>query len=178
MAVMETGYDRGGRDAVRGMAYVAFQELATRVSHRNTGRYSQDPVADRIMTRISTDENLHMVFYRDMLSAALAVEPSRVVEAVADEVMGFEMPGAGMPEFARKSVQIAKAGIYDLRIHHDDVVWPLLRHWDLFAVEGLDDRAEDKRRQLAGFLERLDAQASRFEDKRARLLQRESVVAR
>ena len=35
----------------RGLAYVAFQELATRISHRNTGRYSSDPVADRIMAR-------------------------------------------------------------------------------------------------------------------------------
>ena len=31
------------------MAYAAFQELATRISHRNTGRYSDDPVADKIM---------------------------------------------------------------------------------------------------------------------------------
>ncbi len=55
MAVMETGYDRDGKGVLDGMAYVAFQELATRVSHRNTGRYSQDPVADRIMARISAD---------------------------------------------------------------------------------------------------------------------------
>jgi hypothetical protein len=31
------------------MASAAFQELATRISHRNTGRYSDDPVADTIM---------------------------------------------------------------------------------------------------------------------------------
>jgi acyl-[acyl-carrier-protein] desaturase len=177
MAVMETGYDRAGRDAVHGMAYVSFQELATRVSHRNTGRFSQDPVADRIMNRISTDENLHMVFYRDMLSAALERDPSRAVEAIADEVMSFEMPGAVMPEFSRKSVLIAKAGIYDLRVHHDDVVWPLLRHWDLFAVEGLDDRAEQKRRDLAGFLDQLDQLASRFEDKRAKSQERDAILA-
>jgi acyl-[acyl-carrier-protein] desaturase len=58
---------------LRGLAYVAFQELATRISHRNTGRYSQDPVADRIMARIAADENLHMVFYRDLLDAAIEV---------------------------------------------------------------------------------------------------------
>ena len=39
-------------NVLRGLAYVAFQELATRISHRNTGRYSSDPVADKIMTRI------------------------------------------------------------------------------------------------------------------------------
>ena len=42
------GYDRP-LDVMNGLAYTAFQELATRVSHLNTGKYSQDPVADRIM---------------------------------------------------------------------------------------------------------------------------------
>src|SRR5690606_30303498 len=67
MDAMETGYNKDDKDALRGIAYVSFQELATRISHRNTGRYSEDPVADRIMARISADENLHMVFYRDIM---------------------------------------------------------------------------------------------------------------
>ncbi|HWB71901.1 MAG TPA: acyl-ACP desaturase [Egibacteraceae bacterium] len=167
MRAMEVGYDRGGKDTLHGMAYVAFQELATRVSHRNTGRYSDDPVADRIMARISVDENLHMVFYRDMLSAALELDPSSAVRAVADEVMSFQMPGAVIDDFQRKAVEIAKAGIYDLRIHHDDVLWPLLRHWAIFDLEGLDQGAEQAREQLAGFLGRLDALAARQEERRA-----------
>jgi acyl-[acyl-carrier-protein] desaturase len=67
-----------------------------RAAHRNTGRYSDDPVADRIMARISADENLHAAFYRDVLSAAMQVEPSATVEAVVAEIMAFEMPGAGL----------------------------------------------------------------------------------
>ena len=45
--------------------YVSFQELATRVSHRNTGKACNDPVADQLLQRVSADENLHMIFYRD-----------------------------------------------------------------------------------------------------------------
>ncbi len=175
MGVMEQGYERDS-NPLRGMAYVAFQELATRISHRNTGRYSQDPVADRIMARISADENLHMVFYRDMLDAALRVDPSRTVEAIAAEVAGFEMPGTPIRDFQRRAVQIAKAGIYDLRVHHDDVIWPLLRHWRLFDIEGLDAAAERARDELAAFLDGLEAMATRYEEKRAR--QREREVAR
>jgi acyl-[acyl-carrier-protein] desaturase len=167
MAVLQTGYDSDGKDTLHGMAYVAFQERATRISHRNTGRYSSDPVADRIMARISADENLHMVFYRDMVSAAMEVRPSETVRAIADEVMMFQMPGAGMPEFQRKAVQIAKAGIYDMRIHHDDVIWPLLRHWNFFEVGGLDDDAETARIGTRNFLAELDKLASRYEEKRA-----------
>ena len=169
MNQLQTAYNHDdGGNVLRGLAYVAFQELATRISHRNTGRYSSDPVADKIMTRIAADENLHMVFYRDMLSEAMKVDPSAAVHAIADEIMDFEMPGSGMVNFTRKAAQMAKAGIYDLRVHHDDVVWPLLTHWGVFELEGLDASAELRRSELRAFLTDLDAQASRFEAKRAR----------
>lgn len=166
MAQLSVGYDHDNKASLAGMAYVAFQELATRVSHRNTGKYSNDPVADRIMARIARDENLHMRFYRDMVQAAMHLDPSSAVEAIVDEIVGFEMPGAGMKNFMSKSAQIANAGIYDLRIHHDDIVWPLLRHWKVFELEGLDEAAEARREELAAFLTDLDAKATRFEDKR------------
>ena len=97
MAQLQKGYDLGSPDTLHGLAYVAFQELATRISHRNTGRYSEDPVADRIMIRIAADENLHMVFYRDIMAAALKIQPSAAVRAIVDEVLRFQMPGAGIP---------------------------------------------------------------------------------
>ena len=97
MTQLQQGYDHASPTTLRGLAYVAFQELATRIAHRNTGRYSDDPVADKIMVRIAADENLHMVFYRDILGAALKVQPSAAVRAIVDEVLAFEMPGAGIP---------------------------------------------------------------------------------
>ena len=157
-----------GNATLHGLAYVAFQELATRISHRNTGRYSDDPVADRIMVRIAADENLHMVFYRDALNAALKIDPSETVRAIVDEVLKFEMPGAGIPGFMRKAADIAKAGIYDLRVHRDEVLLPILRHWGIFELTGLDGAAEEARRRLAEHLDKLDAAARRFEDRMAR----------
>ena len=176
MAQLQQGYthDDDG-NIMRGLAYVAFQELATRISHRNTGRYSSDPVADRIMVRIAQDENLHMVFYRDMLSAAIEVDASAAVHAIADEVIGFQMPGSGMAQYTRKAAQMAKAGIYDLRIHHDEVIWPLLKHWGVFELENLDASAEVRRNELREFLTALDASASRFEAKRSAANAREAV---
>ncbi len=167
MAQLQQGYDHDSPDTLHGLAYVAFQELATRISHRNTGRYSDDPVADRIMVRIAADENLHMVFYRDILKAALAIEPSAAVRAIVDEVLKFEMPGAGIPGFLRKAAEIAKAGIYDLRVHRDEVLLPILRHWGIFELTGLDATAEVARRRLAEHLEKLDAAARRFEERLA-----------
>ena len=46
------------------LSYVTFQELATRVSHRNTGRACAEPVADELLKRVAADENLHMILYR------------------------------------------------------------------------------------------------------------------
>jgi acyl-[acyl-carrier-protein] desaturase len=167
MTQLQQGYDRDSIDTLRGLAYVAFQELATRISHRNTGRYSDDPVADRIMTRIAADENLHMVFYRDILGAALKIQPSRAVRAIVDEVLAFQMPGAGIPGFLRKAATIAKAGIYDLRIHREDVLLPLIQHWRIFELSGLDGAAQQARHRLAEHLEQLDGAARRFEAKLA-----------
>jgi len=156
-----------GQDGVGAASLCRFQELATRISHRNTGRYSDDPVADTIMVRVAADENLHMMFYRNIVAAALQVDPSAAVEAITGEVLGFAMPGVGIQGFTRKALQMAQAGIYDLRIHHDEILWPLLRHWNLFALEGLQPEAEQARDRLAAHLAKTDRLASRFEAKRA-----------
>jgi acyl-[acyl-carrier-protein] desaturase len=165
MNQLQQGYELDAPDVLHGLAYVAFQELATRIAHRNTGRYSNDPVADKIMVRIAADENLHMVFYRDILSAAIKVEPSAAVVAIVDQVLDFQMPGAGIKGYLRKATQMAKAGIYDLRVHRDEILLPILRHWKIFELTGLDAAAEQARTRLAEHLDQLDAAAKRFEEK-------------
>ena len=58
-----------------GVVFTTIQELATRISHRNTGALTDDPTAEKLCARVATDENLHYVFYRDMASNALRAEP-------------------------------------------------------------------------------------------------------
>jgi acyl-[acyl-carrier-protein] desaturase len=169
MDYMTTGYDSGDKTPLEAVAYVSFQELATRVSHRNTGRATGDPIADQLLARIATDENLHMVFYRNLVAAALDIDPDATMRAVADEVINFEMPGATMAGFRRNSVLIAKAGIYDLRLHHDEVVSPILRHWKVFERTDFGPEGEKAREELAEFMAALDAQASRFVEGRERM---------
>jgi acyl-[acyl-carrier-protein] desaturase len=167
MAHMGAGFESANHDdLLRSLAYVSFQELATRISHRNTGKITRDPVCDQLLARIALDENLHMLFYRNLLAAALELDPNQTLRAVTDVVKSFEMPGSTIEDFTRKSVQIALSGIYDLRIHHDDVIAPVLRAWGIYDVEGLDAEGEKAREELVTFLAGLDAAASRFEDKR------------
>ncbi|WP_119729149.1 acyl-ACP desaturase [Thermomonospora amylolytica] len=168
MRHMEGGYEAThGEDLLRGVAYVSFQELATRVSHRNTGRASGDAVCEQLMARVAKDENLHMIFYRNLLAAAFEVDPDQTMRAVTDVVKAFEMPGHTIDGFLRKSVAIANAGIYDLRLHHDDVLMPVLRKWRVFEMGGLTPEGERAREELGEFLEQLDQAATRFETRRA-----------
>src|SRR3954471_8746787 len=163
---MSVGYTALHDDMVRSLAYVSFQELATRVSHRNTGRITGDKVADQLLARVAADENLHMVFYRNLLGAALELDPNQTMRAITDVVTTFQMPGTDIAGFQRKAVQMAVAGVYDLRQHRDDVVAPVLRFWGVFDIEGLDAEGEKARTELAEFMDQLEKQALRFEDKR------------
>ncbi len=161
MATVQTGFRADDKDALRTLAYVSFQELATRVSHRNTGRLSGDPALEKLLARIATDENLHMVFYRDLVAAALDVDPARALTAIAAELEGFAMPGAETPGFRRRAAAVARAGIYDLRIHREEVVEPLLRYWQVFERTGLDAAAEQARDGIAAVLAELDRRVAR-----------------
>ena len=68
-----------------------------------------------------------------------------MVQAIERQVVDFEMPGGGIPDFAEHAAAIARAGIYDLAIHHDQILVPVvLRHW---GVEQLD---RPRRRRRAG----------------------------
>ncbi|MFG1739881.1 acyl-ACP desaturase [Micromonospora chalcea] len=168
MVHMSAGYQNvHDQEMLHSLAYVSFQELATRISHRNTGRATGDPTCEALLARVAADENLHMVFYRNLLGAAFELAPSQAMRAVADVLANFQMPGVGIDGFARKSVAIALAGIYDLRQHRDDVVMPVLRQWNLFDVTGLNADGEAARDQIAAHIDTLETQASRFEERRA-----------
>jgi len=163
---MSVGYTAMHDDMIRNLAYVSFQELATRVSHRNTGKLTGEPVADQLLARVAADENLHMVFYRNLLGAALELDPNQTMQAITDVVKTFQMPGTDIAGFQRKAVEMAIAGVYDIRQHRDDVVAPVLRYWDVFEIEGLDAQGEEARTELANIMAELEKQALRFEDKR------------
>jgi acyl-[acyl-carrier-protein] desaturase len=178
MRHMATGFAYERPDILHTLAYVSFQELATRIAHRNTGKASADPVCERLLARVAADENLHMLFYRNLLEAAFRLAPDQTMRAVTDVVTTFQMPGHGIEGFARKSVMIAMAGIYDLRQHHDEVLLPVLRQWNVFDAEGLGDEAERAREELAAFIARLDAAATRFEERRQERLSRTQTLSR
>lgn len=173
MAHMSAGYESDNRHSMlHSVAYVAFQELATRISHRNTGHQSGDPLCDQMLARIATDENLHMIFYRNVLRAAFELAPDQTMQAVRDVVVGFRMPGHGMPGFERAAVQMAFGGVYNLRIHHDDVLRPVLRFLGTMEMGDLGPDGRRAQEELGLYLDGLEAEACRFDERLAARLAR------
>jgi acyl-[acyl-carrier-protein] desaturase len=126
---------------------------------------TEDPIAEKICSRIATDENLHYVFYRDLAAAAFEVDPSNMLLALRRQVKGFAMPGAEMPGFHAKAKAMAVAGIYNFRIHHDQVLAPvLLKHWRITELADLTDDAKVARDEILGHMERLDRVASKLDE--------------
>ena len=73
-----------------------------------------------------------------------------------------------MTDFHENSILIAKAGIYDLRIHHDEVLQPVLRFWRVFERSDFGPAGEQARAELAQFLDAVDERARYYEAKAAR----------
>jgi acyl-[acyl-carrier-protein] desaturase len=145
------------------LCYTTLQELATRIAHRNTGNLLEDPAGRAIMARVSADENLHFLFYRDLASAAIELDPSTMVVAMDRTVREFTMPGTGIPDYAAHARRIAAAGVYDYTIFLERVLQPvLLQQWRLPELEGLDAEAEAARDRLVRHLERLEKVAARL----------------
>lgn len=181
MVQVQTGAVPEPPNAAEGLAYVAIQELATRISHFNTGALIHDPAGRAVMRRVAADENLHFLFYRDAMSAVFELDPSAAVIATEKQVSGFAMPGVGIPGFTAHAKAIADAGIYDLAIHHDQILQPVvMREWRVADLVGLSAEAERARERLIRYIGRVGKVgrriAARREERLAVAAQRQPVA--
>lgn len=172
---MKKGY-RIERDPFHTIVYTSFQELATQGSYQRTKlqvkaeRHSEEKTIENVVSamlgHISTDENFHMQFYSNVGDYLFEVAPNQMMQAVRDEVMSFEMPGSNITNFKSKSLEIANAGIYDLRIHLEKVIMPILRKWRVFERDDLSGFGAQARDELALYLDHLGVQATKFDEQR------------
>ncbi len=168
MAQVSRGETPEPESLTEAFVYLALQELATRISHRNTGLQIGDPVGYDVMKRVCGDENLHQLFYRDLAAAAVEVDPDRMMISMEKQVRTFAMPGTGIPDFAEHSKRIAKAGIYDLQIHHEQILAPVvLRQWDAGNISGLSGEGAAAQERLMARMAKSEKVAKRYAERRA-----------
>ncbi|HEX9863442.1 MAG TPA: acyl-ACP desaturase, partial [Acidimicrobiia bacterium] len=164
-ATMINGYQPSYDDPTEIFAYTAAQELATRVSHRNAGKITDDPAAFELMRLIATDENHHFIFYKGVMQAMLDQSADQVLGGIYRVFDNFQMPGVAMPNFLRRSVEVAKAGVYNLRIHHDRVVVPLIKEWKIADLTGLKPAAAELQDKIMSLPAQIMSKAERFEER-------------
>jgi acyl-[acyl-carrier-protein] desaturase len=70
---------------------------------------------------------------------------------------------------------MAIGGIYNLRIHHDDVLQPVLRHLKVLEVSGLGPEGVKAQEELGFYMGELDSQAKKFDERREALLARRAA---
>ena len=88
-----------------------------------------------------------MIFYRDVSEAGFDIAPNQAMKSLHKVLRNFKMPGYTIPDFRRKAVTIAVGGVYDPRIHLDDIVMPVLKKWRIFEREDFNgEAAADARR--------------------------------
>jgi acyl-[acyl-carrier-protein] desaturase len=175
MCQMSTGQVPDPVSPVDGFVYVALQELATRIAHRNTAKALRDelgvdhPVGEagyQLINRVAADENFHFLFYRDLTAAALEIDASAVVPAIERQVREFEMPGTGIPGFKQHAEAIARGGLYNLAQHHDQILEPVVVNtWGVERLEGLNAEAEASRDRLMHQIGRIGKAAKRLAER-------------
>jgi acyl-[acyl-carrier-protein] desaturase len=165
--------------------YVALQELATRIAHRNTGKALTDALGDHpvaqagydVLSRVAADENFHFLFYRDLTSAALEIAPSIVLPAIERQVREFEMPGTGIPGFKQHAEAIARGGLYNLQQHHDQILQPVvMKWWKIESLQGLTSEAEVARDAVLDRVQRIGKAARRLADRAREAAERAKTV--
>jgi len=168
MATVSKGWDSPWTDPIDIFVYTSAQELATRVSHRNTGVKADDETAYEIMKRVAADENYHYIFYKGIVTAMLEHDPSACLLSMRKVYENFNMPGTVVPRFRRRAAHAARAEIYDLRIHAEKIISPVLREWKIDKLEGLSPEADEARTALLAMPGDLLERAERLEARAAR----------
>jgi len=151
------------------ISYVAFQERATQIAHRNTGAKlpKDDKMGRNVLALVAGDETKHYLFYRDLALAAFAIDPSTMMVAAAKQITNFAMPGTGIPSFSRHAVRIAREGIYGLNQFLKDVLTPVLELWDVGHITNLSEEGEKARIEIDALVTKIGETIERMAQKAA-----------
>ena len=153
--LLNNGFDsRTYADLYAGIAYTAFQERATRISHQNAaklaGEQGNESLAN-ICRRIAGDEARHETFYTRVMSAVMAQDPEGAVIAFGTLLRRIiAMPGRLMfdgkdPDLFDHFAAVAqRLGIYTVR-DYAAIVRHLADAWGIASrcVSGKAARAQE-----------------------------------
>jgi acyl-[acyl-carrier-protein] desaturase len=148
LTVMQAGFYRPFSSPFEVFAYATAQELATRISHLETGKKADEPILAKLLALVARDENFHYIFYRSLVKAILEVAPGPMLPAIAKQLYSFAMPGDVLEDFSERSAVFETEGIFTAADFRDHVVHPILTHWKIDQLTGLKPAAEKARDRI------------------------------
>ena len=150
-----------------GFVYLSMQELATRISHRATGKMIGDPAGYEVMMRVAGDENLHQLFYRDLAAAAIAVDPDGMMCAIERQVVVVHDAWHRHPR-VRRARQADRPGrhLRPRRAPRADPRPGRDPRWDVEHVTGLSPEGEQARERLMARMAKSERVARRVAERR------------
>lgn len=168
--VIEGGFETGLQTPLETMVYTSIQERATMIFYLNTAQACEDldPGLARVLRRLARDETLHYTFYRDATLAHLQINPN-LVELVTDVMLKFEMPGIGMPDYARRVEIISKHAHYGPAEFYTQVIDELMKYWDIKNLQPTYPQAREAQLKALAHHERLGRLAARQMRERKRI---------
>lgn len=153
-------------DPYRLLAYTSLQERATQMAHANAGRASgrHEPLIQRILAHISSDESRHYAFYRNVFGEILARDSEHALYALYKVMPTLAMPGHAIPNYDLMSDVMRRANIYGPR-HYQKIVEELLAFWRIGVLTGLSAAGRELQNRLMKIPERLRRMADFLESR-------------
>ena len=152
-----------------GIVYVALQELATRIAHHNTGKLLDDPAGLRgdEAGRERREPPLPLL-PRPLRRPRSRSIPRRWCSRSSARCARSRCRAPGSSTSPQHAKAIARAGIYDFSVHHEQILVPVvLRHWNIEALEGSTPEAEAARDALVTRIDRIGQAGRRMANRRA-----------
>jgi len=148
MVHMAAGYDSGDKSPIEALAYVFIPGTWQPASATATPAGRLDVRSpEQLLTRIATDENLHMVFYRNLVGRRARYRAER--DHAGDRSRGDQLPDARERHAGLRGIMPSRsprpASTTCVRI------WMMscarfLRFWRIFERENLDGEAGSRAR--------------------------------
>ncbi len=159
-------------DPYLGFIYTAFQERATKISHRNVGvlaKKAGDDLLHKICGLIAGDEARHEKAYKLFMTKIFELDTAQAVNAFANMMKAkVTMPAVLMSDGAEKNLfanfsSVAQAaGVYTIR-DYASIIEDLVRHWKIETTTGLSDTAAKAQEYLCTLSSRYEKLADRVQ---------------
>lgn len=170
--LIKHGFDpQTENDPYLGFIYTAFQERATKISHRNVGMLAKragEHHLHKICGLIAGDEARHERAYSLFMEKVFELDPAEAVLAFAKMMKKkITMPAILMYDgktsdlFSKFSAVAQSIGVYTAR-DYADIIDHLVNRWKISALQGLSGAAAEAQDYLCGLGDRYRRLADRI----------------